>query len=255
MSTDTPAEGRTRAGDTPLRIDGLTKEFGGLTAVDDLSFEVHDGRILGFIGPNGAGKSTAFNCIMGAYDPTDGSVHLNGEDVTARETHEIVNRGLARVSQESNPIETMTVEDNIRLFTLRNSPFAFTGGADREEIVSIASRVDLAGRLDELPGSLPHADVRRLEIAKAVATDPDILLLDEPFAGLNQAEIRDLSEEIRAFREEGMTLVVVDHNMKGLMALVDRVIVLNDGRKIANGTPEEVAEDERVQQAYLAGEI
>jgi len=255
VSADTGDAQGDRRGEAPLRIDGLTKQFGGLTAVDDLSFEVRDGEILGFIGPNGAGKSTVFNCIMSVYDPTDGAVHLNGEDVTARKTHEIVNRGLARVSQESNPIETMTVEDNIRLFTLRNSPLAFTGGADREEVVSIASRVALAGQLDELPGSLPHADVRRLEIAKAVATDPDILLLDEPFAGLNQAEIRDLSEEIRAFREEGITLVVVDHNMKGLMALVDRVIVLNEGRKIADGTPEEVAEDERVQQAYLAGEI
>jgi branched-chain amino acid transport system ATP-binding protein len=241
--------------DTPLRIDGLSKHFGGLTAVDDLSFEVREGEILGFIGPNGAGKSTVFNCIMGVYDASDGGVYLNDEEVTGWDTHEIVNHGLARVSQESNPIETMDVENNIRLFTLPNSPFAFTGGADHEEIVSIAARVELADKLDQMPGSMPHADVRRLEIAKAIATEPNILLLDEPFAGLNQAEIRDLSEEIREFRDEGMTLVVVDHNMKGLMALVDRVIVLNEGRKIADGTPEEIAEDEQVQRAYLAGEV
>ena len=135
-------------------------------------------------------------------------------------------RTLVTVRRTVNEHGTMTVEDNIRLFTLPNSPFAFTGGADREEVLSIADRVELGDKLDAMPGSMPHADVRRLEIAKAVATEPDILLLDEPFAGLNQAEIRDLSEEIREFRDEGMTLVVVDHNMRGLMALVDRVIVL-----------------------------
>jgi branched-chain amino acid transport system ATP-binding protein len=243
------------AATAPLRVDGLSKHFGGLTAVDDLSFEVQDGEILGFIGPNGAGKSTVFNCIMSVYGPSEGAVYLHDDDVTGWDTHEIVNHGLARVSQESNPIETMTVEDNIRLFTLPNSPFAFTGGADREGILAIAGRVELADKLDQMPGSMPHADVRRLEIAKAIATEPDILLLDEPFAGLNQAEIRGLSAEIRAFREEGMTLVVVDHNMKGLMALVDRVIVLNEGRKIADGTPEEIADDEQVQRAYLAGSV
>lgn len=241
--------------DPPLRIDGLTKQFGGLTAVDDLTFEVMEEEILGFIGPNGAGKSTVFNCIMSVYGVSAGSVFLHGENVTGWDTHAIVNHGLARVTQESNPIGTMTVEDNIRLFTLPNSPFAFDGGADHEEIVAIAGRVELDDKLDALPGSMPHADTRRLEIAKAIATDPDVLLLDEPFAGLNQAEIRDLSEEIREFRAEGMTLVVVDHNMKGLMALVDRVIVINKGRKIADGTPEEIADDERVQQAYLAGEL
>ncbi len=239
----------------PLRIEGLSKQFGGLTAVDDLSFSVHDDEILGFIGPNGAGKSTVFNCIMSVYDVTAGSVHLHGEDVTDWDTHEIVKQGLARVSQESNPIGTMTVEDNIRLFTLPDSPFAFNGGGDHDDIVAIAERVGLADKLDALPGSIPHADTRRLEIAKAIATEPDVLLLDEPFAGLNQSEIRDLSDEIRAFSEEGMTLVVVDHNMRGLMALVDRVIVLNEGRKIADGTPEEIADDERVQSAYLAGEV
>jgi len=246
----------TRSGsdrDLALSIDGLTKRFGGLTAVDDLSFEVRDGEILGFIGPNGAGKSTVFNCIMGVYSPSDGQVSLRGEDVTGKDTHAIVDRGLARVSQESNPIPGRTAADNIKIFTLPNSLLSFRAGASREEIAEIAATVGIEDQLDVLPGSMAHADTRRLEVAKAIATGPDTLLLDEPFAGMNQAEIRDLSERIHALRDDGMTIVVVDHNMKGLMALVDRVIVLNEGQKLADGTPESVANDERVQQAYLAG--
>jgi len=239
----------------PLVVENLTKRFGGLVAVEDLSFEVHDNEILGFIGPNGAGKTTVFNCIMSVFPVTGGSIYLNGEDVTNWDTHELVNHGLARVSQDSNPFEEMTVEDNIRIFTVPNSPFAFQAGGEDAEIAEIASRVELEDDLQKLPGSLPHAGRRRLEIAKALATEPDLLLLDEPFAGLNQAEIRDLSEEIRSFRDEGMTLVVVDHNMHGLMQLVDRVIVVNEGSKLADGTPEEIADNEAVQKAYLAGEI
>jgi branched-chain amino acid transport system ATP-binding protein len=236
-----------------LSVDGLTKRFGGLTAVDDLSFGVRENEILGFIGPNGAGKSTVFNCIMGVYAPSEGQVHLHGEDVTGEDTHAIVNRGLARVSQESNPIPDRIGAENIRIFTLPNSLRSFRGGASREEIERVAATVGIEDQLDVLPGSMAHADTRRLEIAKAIATDPDTLLLDEPFAGMNQAEIRDLSDQIRSFREEGITIVVVDHNMKGLMALVDRVIVLNEGAKLAEGAPEAMANDERVQQAYLAG--
>lgn len=236
-----------------LEIEALTKRFGGLVAVDGLSFGVGEGELLGLIGPNGSGKSTLFNCVMGVYSVTDGHVRFRGEEITGAATHEIVNRGLARVTQESNPIDVMTVGQNIKLFTLPNSLFSFEGGASPDEIRSIAARVGLEDRLDDRPGSLPHADTRRLEMAKAIATDPEMLLLDEPFAGLNQTEIRDLSDLIRSFRDEGITTVIVDHNMKGLMALVDRVVVINNGRKIADGTPEEVADDERVQQAYLAG--
>jgi branched-chain amino acid transport system ATP-binding protein len=241
-------------GESPLTVENLTKEFGGLVAVDDLSFEVAEGEILGFIGPNGAGKTTVFNCIMGAYDVTGGRVTFQGEDITGRPTHEIVNRGLARVSQESNPIDSMTALENIRIYTLPNSGLAFRGGATAEEISEIAARVDLEDHLDTYPTSMPHADRRRLEIAKMIATEPDVLLLDEPFAGLNHEEVQRLSEQIRSLRDSGITIVIVDHNMKGLMNLVDRVVVINDGSLLTTGTPEEVAEDERVQDAYLAGE-
>lgn len=237
-----------------LQIDGLTKQFGGLTAVDDLSFEIHEGEILGVIGPNGAGKSTVFDCLMGVHAVSGGSVQFRSEEITGLATHEIVNRGLARVSQESNPIQSMTAAENIEIFTLPNSVLAFRGGADRSEIEAIAARVGIEEHLDERPGAMAHADRRRLEIATAIATEPDVLLLDEPFAGLNQAEVRELSEQIRAFNER-ITVVVVDHNMKGLMALVDRVVVMNDGQKLVEGPPEEITADERVKRAYLAGSM
>jgi branched-chain amino acid transport system ATP-binding protein len=239
---------------TLLSVDGLTKQFGGLTAVDDLSFGVESGEILGLIGPNGSGKTTVFNCIMSVYDVTDGEIHFDGTEITSDRTHEIVNRGLSRVSQESNPIDRMTVGENIRLFTFPNSVFSFTGGASEAEVAGYADRVDIADKLDEHPDSLAHADVRRLEIAKALATEPDLLLLDEPFAGMNQTEIRTLSAQIESFREDGTTLLVVDHNMRGLMQLVDRVVVLHNGRKLAAGSPETIVEDDTVQEAYLAGE-
>jgi branched-chain amino acid transport system ATP-binding protein len=238
-----------------LDVENLRKEFGGLVAVDDLSFDVEEGEILGLIGPNGSGKTTVFNCIMSIYDVTEGRVTFDGEDVTHSATHEVVNSGLSRVSQESNPIDVMSVGANIKLFSLRNSVLSlFWGGASDGELLEYASRVGLEDHVFDTPDSLAHADVRRLEIAKALATEPDMLLLDEPFAGMNQEEIRELSVQIREFRQEGMTLIVVDHNMRGLMRLVDRVVVISNGEKLAEGEPEDIVDDERVQEAYLAGE-
>ncbi|EMA19153.1 ABC transporter ATP-binding protein [Haloarcula argentinensis] len=240
---------------TLLSVEDLTKQFGGLVAVDDLSFGVESGEILGLIGPNGSGKTTVFNCIMSIYQVTGGTVRFDGTDITDDKTHEIVNRGLSRVSQESNPIGSMTVRENIELFTFPNSIRSLDGGASDEAIASYAAQVDIEDALDDDPGSLPHADVRRLEIAKALATEPDLLLLDEPFAGLNQTEVRRLSEQFESFREQGITMVVVDHNMRGLMDLVDRVVVLHNGQKLASGDPADIVGDERVQDAYLAGEV
>ncbi|MFA9501733.1 ABC transporter ATP-binding protein [Natrinema sp. H-ect1] len=237
-----------------LEVDGLTKKFGGLVAVDDFSFEVGEGEIVGLIGPNGSGKSTVFNCIMGIYGVTDGAIRFNGTDITDDSTHEVVNKGLSRVSQESNPIDSMSVAGNIKLFTLPNSIVSLRGGASEEEIYDYAARIDIEEHLHEMPGELPHADVRRLEIAKSLATEPEMMLLDEPFAGMNQAEITELADQIERFRKQGMSMVVVDHNMGGLMDLVDRIVVLNNGDFLAEGTPEEIAENEQVQEAYLAGE-
>jgi len=237
-----------------LEVENLTKQFGGLTAVDDLSFSVDEGEILGVIGPNGAGKSTVFNCVMSIYDATAGTVRFNGDEITDLKTHQIVNKGLSRVTQESNPIDILSVGANIKLFTLPNSILSLYGGASDREIAGYASRIGIQDKLQETPDELPHADVRRLEIAKALATEPDMLLLDEPFAGMTQKEIDTLSEQIEALREEGMTMIVVDHNMRGLMNLVDRVLVIHNGARLAEGRPQEVADNEDVQRAYLAGE-
>lgn len=237
-----------------LEVENLTKRFGGLVAVDDFSMSVDRGEIVGLIGPNGSGKTTVFNCIMSIYDVTEGTIQFDGDEITDHKTHEIVNKGLSRVSQESNPIDRYPVAGNIKLFTLPNSIRSLHGGASDEEIYGYAARIDIEDKLHEMPDELPHADIRRLEIAKALATEPEMMLLDEPFAGMNQAEIDELSAQIERFREEGMTMVVVDHNMGGLMELVDRVVVLNNGQKIAAGSPEDVADDDEVQEAYLAGE-
>ncbi|GAB3683541.1 hypothetical protein GCM10028857_11250 [Salinarchaeum chitinilyticum] len=247
---------------TLLEVDGLTKRFGGLLAVDDLSFDVDDGEIVGLIGPNGSGKTTVFNCIMSTYSASDGEIRFEGTDITHDRTHEIVNDGLSRVSQESNPIDLLPVGGNIKLFMLPNSfllcalPDTVMARMtdDGPGVVEYAERVGLGDKIEETPDSLAHADVRRLGIAKALATDPDLLLLDEPFAGMNQAEIRELSEQIEGFRDEGISMVVVDHNMRGLMQLVDRVVVLSSGQKLAEGPPEEIVENQDVQDAYLAGE-
>jgi len=246
-----------------LEIEELTRSFGGLVAVDNLSFEVEEGEIVGLIGPNGSGKTTVFNCVMGTYAVTSGRVRFDGEDVTDGDTHEVVNLGLARVSQESNPIDAFPVAGNIKLFALPNSfllcamPDSILARLTDDEGPGVrehAERVGLGDKLETTPDSLAHADVRRLEIAKALATEPEMLLLDEPFAGMNQEEIRELSEQIEGFRDAGMTMIVVDHNMRGLMQLVDRVIVIASGQKLAEGPPAEIVEDDAVQEAYLAGE-
>jgi branched-chain amino acid transport system ATP-binding protein len=236
-----------------LKIDGVTKRFGGLVAVDDVSFSVERGEIVGLIGPNGSGKSTIFNCIMSEYDVTDGTIRFDGTDITDHRTHDVVNGGLARVSQESNPIDAFPVAGNIKLFTLPNSIVSLRGGASDEEIYEYAARVGLEDKLEELPDELPHADVRRLEVAKALATEPELLLLDEPFAGMNQQEIGELAATFEQFRDDGITIVIVDHNMGGLMGLVDRAVVLDNGDFLMEGRPDEVTTDERVKRAYLGG--
>ncbi|MFC4436876.1 MULTISPECIES: ABC transporter ATP-binding protein [Natrialbaceae] len=236
-----------------LEIDGVTKRFGGLVAVDDVSFTVDRGEIVGLIGPNGSGKSTIFNCIMSEYDVTAGTIRFDGKDVTDYRTHQVVNHGLSRVSQESNPIDALPVAGNIKLFTLPNSVVSLRGGASEEEIYRYAARVGLENELQELPDELPHADVRRLEVAKALATEPELLLLDEPFAGMNQQEIGELAATFETFREDGITMVIVDHNMGGLMGLVDRAVVLDNGDFLMEGSPDEVTTDERVKKAYLGG--
>jgi branched-chain amino acid transport system ATP-binding protein len=242
--------------DGALVVDSLTKRFGGLTAVDDLSFAVEEREILGFIGPNGAGKSTTFNCITGRYPPTEGTVYYRGEDVTGLPAYEMVGKGLARTFQEFRPFEDRTVLANVQTALVPDRLFSTRGlrGETRTEAIELCERVGLAEEMYRMPAELPHAGMLRLELARAMATDPDMLLVDEPFAGLADNEIGRVSTLLEELREEGTTLVVVDHNMRGLLELIDRAIVINFGELLAEGTPEEIRENPEVQKAYLGGE-
>lgn len=237
-----------------LEIQNLSKAFGGLRAINKLSFEVAQGEILGFIGPNGAGKTTAFNTIMGVYKPDAGRIFFNGKDISSWRTYQIVNLGIARTFQIPKPFQHKTVFENIEISTIANAIFSKDHPEARRDLVlRAAEMVGLKDALLRLPGTLPQAGLRRLEIAKAIATEPELLLLDEPFAGLNMAEVEELSALIRKLREDGHTVVIVDHNMRGLMKLVDRVVVINFGEKLAEGNPDEVSQNKDVQDAYLAG--
>lgn len=239
-----------------LVVNNLTKRFGGLTAVKDLSFAVDEGEILGFIGPNGAGKSTTFNCITGRFPPSEGTVYYCGEDVTNNPAHKMVQKGLARTFQEFRTLNDRDVVDNIKLALVPDRLLSVKGlgGEMRQEAVEIAQRVGLGDSLEMYPDELPHAGALRMELGRALATDPDVLLVDEPFAGLSGPEVESLSDLLLELRDEGITLVVVDHNMRGLLSLIDRAIVIEFGSLLAKGTPEEIKANPEVQKAYLGGD-
>ena len=260
-----------QARETILVLDQLTKSFGGLQAVSELSFEVRDGEILGFIGPNGAGKTTVFNLITGVYRPTRGRILFRDQDISGWPPYRVVNAGIARTFQIPRPFRHKTVDQNVEISTLPNEIFTrYPSRQERREQVSqCCTRTGLCEVCGqdpsqcrdanscacrrEFPMTLPHAGLRKLEVAKALATEPELLLLDEPFAGLTLAEVEELSDLLRDLRQEGRTLVIVDHNMRGLMRLVDRVVVIHFGHKLAEGVPGEVAQNRAVQEAYLAG--
>lgn len=233
-----------------LQVKGVSKRFGGLQALLDVTFDLPEGQILGLIGPNGAGKTTLFNVINGVYAPDRGKVTFNNEDITGMAPYHVARRGLARTHQIVRPLNDLSVLENVMVGACfgRENRHLGEAAAIAEEVLAF---VGLDTRAEQLAGSLNVAQKKRLEMARALAARPHLLLLDEVLAGLNPAEIATMVETVRKIRAEGVTIIMIEHVMHAVMNVSDRIIVLDYGQQIAEGTPEEVANDEKVIEAYL----
>jgi branched-chain amino acid transport system ATP-binding protein len=231
-----------------LQVDGVRKAFGGVVAVKDVSLTVRPGETLGIIGPNGSGKTTLFNVITGFLRPDAGTVTFKGRDVSGSRPHRVVRSGIGRTFQVVRPFDKMTIYENVKVGAL----MARGAGKDLDgRVRDIIRRIGLGGKEEECAGNLPIGDLKRLEVGRALSTGPDLLLLDEPFGGLTHGEAEGLRHTIEEVIANGMTLVIVEHVMRELMRLVDRLAVLDEGAKICEGPVSEVVKDPRVIQAYL----
>ncbi|MFB6108758.1 MAG: ABC transporter ATP-binding protein [Haloplanus sp.] len=254
---------------TPLVVEGLEKHFGGITAVDGASFSVERGTLTGLIGPNGAGKSTTFDLITGMQRPDAGTVRFNGEDVTGLEPYEIADRGLVRTFQIARELKEMTVLENMMLAPkgqagehLWRSVMPGTRGAVVEAETEQVERVwetleffDIEHLAEEYAGNLSGGQRKLLEMARALLTDPDMLLLDEPFAGVNPTLEKRLLEHVHDLRDRGYTFLLVEHDMDLIMNNCRHVVVMHQGRILTEGTPEEIQANEEVIEAYLGGNV
>jgi len=233
-----------------LQVQGVTKRFGGLQALTRVTFDLPEGQILGLIGPNGAGKTTLFNTINGVYKPEEGRIVFRGQDVTGKKPYHLASMGMARTHQIVRPLNELMVRENVMAgacFGHENQPLGNAASIAYE----VLEFVGLAERADQLAGSLNVAQKKRLEMARALAAHPYLLLLDEVLAGLNHSEIDGMVQTVLKIREQGVTILMIEHVMKVVMNVSDRIIVLDYGQQIAEGNPQEIVNNPRVIEAYL----
>lgn len=243
-------------GEAHLKIEGITKKFGGLVALKDVSFSLNRGELLGLIGPNGSGKTTLINVITGIYKPEQGRIFLNGNEITGLRPYRICRMGIARTYQIPRLFNTMSALDNAVVGGLFGKDRRVDLEEIRKRVMELLDFVEFPRtRWDELAGKLTLMESKKLELVRALATDPEILLADEPLGGLNPVEIDEAVELIKKIRDSGKTVLIIEHVMRAIMKLAERIVVLSHGAKIAEGEPREVANDEKVIEAYLGEKI
>jgi branched-chain amino acid transport system ATP-binding protein len=246
-----------------LQVTSLSKEFGGVHAVSELTFNIHPGHIHSIIGPNGAGKTTLFNLITGVYTPTTGTIIFDGEDIVGKKPSELAARGMSRTFQNLQIFQNMTALENVMVGhhlhlkkgfipSLLHLPSISRSDAEcRKSSIKLMEFVGLGAYIGADAGAMPYGALKRLEIARALGAEPKMLLLDEPAAGLNATESREIDEVIKKVAETGVTVVLVEHDMKMVMGISDHILVLEFGRKLAEGTPEQISQNKEVIAAYL----